>query len=127
MARDVDKIRVLVVDDSEFVTRKLQDIMEKANMDVVAVANNGIDALKMFKEYKPDIITMDINMPDMDGLSALKLIHQIDPDAKVIILSSMSSRDKVIDAMREGAKGFITKPFVSEKVIATISKTHYKG
>ena len=127
MAKDMDRIRVLIVDDSEFVTRKLQDIMEKANMEVVAIANNGIDALKMFKEYKPDVITMDINMPDMDGLSALKLIHQMNPEAKIIMLSSMSSKDKVIDAMREGAKGFITKPFVSEKVIATITKTHYKG
>ncbi|MDX9703017.1 MAG: response regulator [Candidatus Auribacterota bacterium] len=127
MSIQLDKIRVLIVDDSEFVTRKLQDILEKANMDVVAVGRNGIDALRFFKEYNPDIITMDINMPDMDGLSALKLIHQINPEAKVIILSSMSSREKVIDAMREGAKGFITKPFVSEKVVAIITKTHYKG
>lgn len=127
MTMESDKIKVLIADDSEFVTRKLQEILEKANMDVVAIAHNGIDALKLFRECKPDIITMDINMPDMDGLSALTLIHQLDPNAKVIILSSMSSRDKVLDAMREGAKGFITKPFVSEKVIAIITKTHYKG
>lgn len=124
---DTDKIRVMLVDDSEFVTRKLQEILEKANMDIIAIARNGIDALKMYKEHKPDVVTMDINMPDMDGLSALKLISQLDPNAKIIMLSSMSSRDKVIDAMREGAKGFITKPFVSEKVIAIITKTYYKG
>ena len=115
-------IRIMIVDDSTFVINKLRNIAEKAQFQVVGVANDGFEALTIYKECSPDVITMDINMPNMDGLATMKLIKQISPDAKIIMLSSMSTREKVIEALKYGAKNFITKPFSPERVVAVITQ-----
>ncbi len=121
----MSNIRVLVVDDSEFVLNKLNEILEKAGFNVVGLAKNGIDALRLYKELKPDIVTLDINMPDMDGLATLKFLKQMDNTAKVIMCTSISTKQKVIEALQAGAKNFIAKPFVPEKVVAVITKTAF--
>ena len=115
-------IKIMIVDDSSFVINKLRSISEKAQFQVVGVANDGFEALTIFKECNPDVITMDINMPNMDGLATMKLIKQINPSAKIIMLSSMSTREKVIEALKYGAKNFITKPFAPERVVAVITQ-----
>jgi len=115
-------IKIMIVDDSSFVINKLRNIAEKAQFQVVGVANDGFEALTIFKECNPDVITMDINMPNMDGLATMKLIKQISPNAKIIMLSSMSTREKVIEALKYGAKNFITKPFAPERVVAVITQ-----
>jgi len=121
----MSNIRIMLVDDSDFVLNKLNEILEKAGFDVVGIAKNGIDALKIYKELKPDIVTLDINMPDMDGLATLKFLKQMDSRAKVIMCSSLSTKQKVIEALQAGAKNFIAKPFIPEKVVAVITKTAF--
>src|SRR5690606_27996797 len=109
--------RVLIVDDAIFMRMKLKDILEKNGFEVVAEAQNGLDAIEKFKSERPDLVTMDITMPDMDGITALKGIKEIDPSAKVVMCSAMGQQSMVMDAIKSGAIDFIVKPFDSERVI----------
>ncbi len=116
-------IRVMTVDDSTFVLSKLKTIFEESGMSVVGQAKNGLEALSLYKKCHPDVITLDINMPEMDGLSALENLKRLDPNVKVVMCTSLGTKNKVIEALKAGAKNFITKPFLSERVIAVIKKT----
>ena len=113
--------RVMVVDDAMFMRASLKMMMEKNGFEVCAEAENGVVAVQKYKEVKPDIVTMDITMPEMDGLQALKLIKQIDPDAKVVVVSAMGQEPVVKDAILSGAKSFIVKPFKEDFVLKTLS------
>lgn len=114
--------RVLVVDDAIFMRMKLKDILEKGGYEVIAEASNGIEAIEKFKTEKPDIVTMDITMPEMDGVTSLKSIREIDPSAKVIMCSAMGQQSMVMDAIQAGAVDFIVKPFDNDRVIQSLSK-----
>lgn len=114
--------RVLVVDDAIFMRMKLKDILEKNGYEVVAEAQNGIEAIEKYKTEKPDLVTMDITMPEMDGVAALKGIKAIDPKAKVVMCSAMGQQSMVMDAIQAGAVDFIVKPFDSDRVIQSLSK-----
>jgi two-component system chemotaxis response regulator CheY len=115
--------RILVVDDAAFMRMMIRDILTKNGYDVVGEANDGLQAIEKFKEVKPDLITMDITMPEMDGIHALKEIKKIDPNARVIMCSAMGQQAMVIDAIQAGAKDFIVKPFQPDRVIEAIKKT----
>ena len=114
--------KVLVVDDAAFMRMKLKDILEKNDYIVVAEAENGADAIEKFKVESPDIVTMDITMPEMDGVEALKEIKAIDASAKVVMCSAMGQQSMVMDAIRAGAMDFIVKPFDSGRVIQALDK-----
>jgi two-component system chemotaxis response regulator CheY len=114
--------RVLIVDDAAFMRMMIKDILEKNGYDVVAEANNGIKAVEMYKREKPDVVTMDITMPDMDGIEAVKAIREFDPDAKIIMCSAMGQQSMVMDAIRAGAKDFVVKPFQPDRVLEAIGK-----
>ena len=114
--------RVLIVDDAAFMRMMIKDILEKNGYDVVAEANNGIKAVEMYKREKPDIVTMDITMPDMDGIEAVKAIREFDPKAKIIMCSAMGQQSMVMDAIRAGAKDFVVKPFQPDRVLEAMSK-----
>lgn len=114
--------QVLVVDDAAFMRIKLKDILEKNNYEVVGEAENGIQAIEKYKELSPDIVTMDITMPEMDGVEALKEIHAFDPSAKILMCSAMGQQSMVMDAIRAGAVDFIVKPFDTERVIHALDK-----
>jgi len=114
--------RVLIVDDAAFMRMMIKDILEKNGYDVVAEANNGIKAVEMYKREKPDIVTMDITMPDMDGIEAVKAIREFDPAAKIIMCSAMGQQSMVMDAIRAGAKDFVVKPFQPDRVLEAIGK-----
>ena len=114
--------RVLIVDDAAFMRMMIKDILEKNGYDVVAEANNGIKAVEMYKKERPDIVTMDITMPDMDGIEAVKAIKEFDPSAKIIMCSAMGQQSMVMDAIRAGAKDFVVKPFQPDKVLEALSK-----
>lgn len=114
--------RVLIVDDAAFMRIKLKDILEKNNYEVVGEAENGIEAIEKYKEVSPDIVTMDITMPEMDGVEALKEIKAFDPNAKVLMCSAMGQQSMVMDAIRTGAVDFIVKPFDTERVIHALDK-----
>lgn len=101
---------------------KLKDILEKNGYEVVAEAQNGADAIEKYKAEKPDIVTMDITMPEMNGIEALQKIKKIDPSAKVIMCSAMGQQAMVMEAIQSGALDFIVKPFETDRVIDSIVK-----
>lgn len=115
--------RILIVDDAAFMRMMIRDILTKNGYEVVAEANDGLQAIEKYKEVKPDLVTMDITMPEMDGIQSLKEIRKIDPNAKVIMCSAMGQQAMVIDAIQAGAKDFIVKPFQADRVIEAIKKT----
>jgi two-component system chemotaxis response regulator CheY len=114
--------RIMIVDDAIFMRMKLKDILEKNGYDVVAEAQNGADAIEKYRAERPDIVTMDITMPEMDGIEALKGIKKIDPAAKVIMCSAMGQQAMVMEAIQSGALDFIVKPFETDRVIDSIQK-----
>jgi len=114
--------RVLIVDDAIFMRMKLKDILEKNGYEVVAEAQNGLEAIEKYKAEKPDLVTMDITMPEMDGVAALKGIKAVDPAAKVVMCSAMGQQSMVMDAIQAGAVDFIVKPFDSDRVIQSLNK-----
>ena len=114
--------RVLIVDDAIFMRMKLKDILEKNGYEVVAEAQNGLEAIEKYKAEKPDLVTMDITMPEMDGVAALKGIKAVDPGAKVVMCSAMGQQSMVMDAIQAGAVDFIVKPFDSDRVIQSLNK-----
>ncbi|MDU4697780.1 MULTISPECIES: response regulator [Paenibacillus] len=115
--------RILIVDDAAFMRMMIRDILTKNGFEVVGEAQDGAQAIEKFKELHPDLITMDITMPEMDGIAALKEIKKLDPNARVIMCSAMGQQAMVIDAIQAGAKDFIVKPFQSDRVIEAINKT----
>lgn len=114
---------ILIVDDAAFMRMMIKDILSKNGFEVVGEANDGIQAIEKYKELNPDLVTMDITMPEMDGITALKEIRNYDPNAKVIMCSAMGQQAMVIDAIQAGAKDFIVKPFQADRVVEAISKT----
>ncbi|UOQ85586.1 response regulator [Gracilibacillus salinarum] len=113
---------VLIVDDAAFMRMMIKDILTKNGYDVVGEAQDGQEAVEKYKELKPNLVTMDITMPEMDGIAALKEIRASDEDAKIIMCSAMGQQAMVIDAIQAGAKDFIVKPFQADRVIEAISK-----
>lgn len=114
--------RVLIVDDAAFMRMMIKDILEKNGYQVVGEASNGLKAVEIYKAERPDVVTMDITMPDMDGIEAVKAIKAFDPAAKVIMCSAMGQQTMVMDAIRSGARDFIVKPFQAERVLEAIRK-----
>lgn len=114
--------KVLIVDDSLMMRKMLKDIVEKEGYKVVAEASNGEEAIQKYKMTKPDLVTMDITMPEMNGIQALIELKKIDDNVKVIMLTAMGQKTMVIDAIKHGAKDFLIKPFEKEKLISSISK-----
>ncbi len=114
--------RVLIVDDAAFMRMLLKDIISKGGYEVVGEASNGAEAVEKYKEVKPDIVTMDITMPDMNGIEATKKIMEIDPNANIIMCSAMGQQMMVVEAIQAGAKDFIVKPFQQGRVVEALSK-----
>lgn len=111
---------ILIVDDSEMFREIIKDIFEKAGETVVGMAANGVEGVEMFMKLRPDITTMDITMPEMGGVEALRRIMEEDPDAKVIMVSSAGQEDKVNEAMILGACAFLQKPYELDKVLEAV-------
>ena len=114
--------KVLVVDDAAFMRMMIKDILTKNGYDVVGEAENGAIAVEKYKELSPDLVTMDITMPEMDGIAAVKEIKASDPKATIIMCSAMGQQSMVIDAIQAGARDFIVKPFQPDRVLEAVSK-----
>lgn len=112
--------KVLVVDDAVFMRTVLKKMLEEEGMEIVGEAGNGEDAILKAKELKPDVITLDITMPVMDGLVALEKILEVSPNSRVIMCSAMGQQAMVVDAIKAGAKDFVVKPFQKPRVIEAI-------
>lgn len=115
--------KVLIVDDAAFMRMMIKEILSKNGYTVVGEASDGAQAVEKYKELGPDLVTMDITMPEMDGITALKEIKKLDPNARIIMCSAMGQQAMVIDAIQAGAKDFIVKPFQADRVIEAIKKT----
>ena len=115
-------VRVLVVDDAAFMRMMVKDILSKNGYEVVGEAENGMKALEKYQELKPDLVTMDITMPEMDGISAVKEIKKVDPNAKIVMCSAMGQQAMVIEAIQAGARDFIVKPFQPDRVLEAVRK-----
>ena len=113
---------ILVCDDAAFMRMMIKDILTKNGYNVAGEAENGLKAIEKFNETKPDIVLMDITMPEMDGIQALKKIKELDPAANVIMCSAMGQQAMVIEAIQSGAKDFIVKPFQAERVLEAVKK-----
>ncbi len=116
------KIRVLIAEDSFIMRNNLRQIFESSNFEVVAEAATGIQACYDYDHYKPDLVTMDINMPVMDGITALKNIINKYPEAKIIMVSAEGQRKKLLQAMKYGAKHYLVKPINKEKTLETVKE-----
>lgn len=114
--------RILIVDDAAFMRMMIKDILTKNGYEVVGEAQDGAEAVDKYQELLPDLVTMDITMPEMDGITALKKIKEINPNAIIIMCSAMGQQAMVIDAIQAGAKDFIVKPFQADRVIEAIQK-----
>ncbi|WP_156289074.1 response regulator [Oceanobacillus salinisoli] len=114
--------QILIVDDAAFMRMMIKDILTKNGFEVVGEASDGAEAVEQYKELTPDLVTMDITMPEMDGITALKQIREINSEAKIIMCSAMGQQAMVIDAIQAGAKDFIVKPFQADRVIEAIQK-----
>lgn len=113
--------KVLIVDDAAFMRLNLKNIL-KESYEVVGEAKNGQEAVEMYQEFQPDFVTMDITMPVMDGLEAIKTIKDIDSDACIVVCSAMGQQKMIIQAIEAGAKDFIVKPFDETRVIEAVNK-----
>ncbi len=114
--------RILIVDDAAFMRMMIKDILTKNDYEVVGEAENGLKAIEKYKELTPDLVLMDITMPELDGIQAVKQIKAHDPAAKVIMCSAMGQQAMVIESIQAGARDFIVKPFQAERVIEAIQK-----
>lgn len=112
---------VLVVDDAQFMRMRLNKLLTDAGHQVVEAAN-GLEALEKYEQHSPDIVMMDITMPEMDGLTALKELRQRHPDAKIIMCSALGQQSAVLEAIKAGAKDFIVKPFEPDRVLQAVGK-----
>ncbi len=112
---------VLLVDDAAFMRLNLKNIL-KDEYEIAGEAQNGKEAVEMYKELSPDFVTMDITMPEMDGLEAIEVIMKLDPDAQIVVCSAMGQQKMIISAIEAGAKDFIVKPFKEERVLEAVKK-----
>ncbi len=119
--------RILVVDDAMFMRVGLKNILQSGGHEVVAEAENGEDAIEKFKQFKPDLVTMDITMPKLDGIAATRAIKEIDPAANIVMVTAMGQKHMVLQAIEAGARDFSVKPFQPERVLAGVKKIVGEG
>lgn len=114
--------RVLIVDDAAFMRMMIKNIITKNGYEVVGEAENGVVAVELYKQLRPDLVTMDITMPEMDGIAGVKAIRAIDPSANIIMVSAMGQQAMVMEAIQAGAKDFIVKPFQQERILQAMER-----
>lgn len=114
--------KILLVDDAEFVRMKARKILLEAGYSDIAEASNGQDAIEQYNLYRPDLVMLDITMPVKDGLTALRELKQLDPQAKVVMVSAIGQKATVLEAIKAGASDFVLKPYDPEKLVAAVKK-----
>jgi two-component system chemotaxis response regulator CheY len=117
-----ERMKLLVVDDSNIMRRAISKYLGNTSLELVGTAGDGMEALKLFQETLPDLVTMDITMPKMDGLDSLKKILEIKEDTKILVVSALSDKATGLKALTLGAKGFLSKPFTQEELVEEIRR-----
>lgn len=115
-------MRLLIVDDSNMIRQAIESWLVSQNHEVVGQARNGVEALELFKQHKPDIVTLDITMPEMDGLEALEKMKALDSGARIIIISALASKEVAIEALKKGAATFVQKPITKQDLVDAIAE-----
>lgn len=113
---------ILIVDDAAFMRMMIKDVLTKNNYEVLGEAENGKKAIEKYQELNPDLVIMDITMPEVNGIEAVKKIKEINPEARVVMCSAMGQQAMVIEAIQAGAKDFIVKPFQADRVVEAVKK-----
>ncbi len=113
---------ILIVDDSKTSRKLLRELLETNGFEIAGEAVDGEEGYQMFKSLHPDLVTMDITMPKMDGIESLSLIRHVDENAKVIMITAAGQREKMVEALKRGAEDFLTKPFDANRVVETIKE-----
>ena len=116
----MEDVTFLVVDDAIFMRTVLKKMLSEAGFTVIGEAGNGLQAIEMAEQLKPDIVTLDITMPEMDGIEAIEKILEVSPDTKIIMCSAMGQHSKVVEAIKKGARDFVVKPFEKTRVLQAI-------
>jgi two-component system chemotaxis response regulator CheY len=114
--------RLLVVDDALFMRKLIRGVAAEAGWDVVGEAGNGAEAVMLYQQHQPDLVTMDLVMPVMGGLEALRQIRALDPQAKVVVVTALDQKQALMDSIRDGAIDFIVKPFERQRVLNLLAK-----
>jgi two-component system, chemotaxis family, chemotaxis protein CheY len=114
--------RVLIVDDAAFMRKMLGDVLARGGHEVIGEGANGAEAIDQFQALRPDIMTLDITMPEKDGLAALREILTLEPAARIVMCSALGQESKVLEAIKAGAKDFVVKPFQPDRVLDAIGK-----
>lgn len=115
-------VRVLLVDDTAFMRRMLRDLLTKEGYEVVAEAGNGREAVEQYRQERPDLVIMDITMPEMDGIAAVREIIAGDPQARIVMCSALGQQELVLESLEAGALDFVMKPFLPDKVLEAVRK-----
>lgn len=115
------KYKLMIVDDSCIIRNRIERCFSQGQFEIVAQAGDGVDAIKKYKRFKPDIITMDLTMPHMDGLACIKELCALDPEVDILVVSALSDRATALDSLEYGARGFICKPFTDEQLIKALN------
>jgi two-component system chemotaxis response regulator CheY len=113
---------VLIVDDAEFMRLMLRDILDEMGLKTVGEAGDGCEALDLYRRLQPDLVALDITMPGRDGIATLREILAVDPEARVVMITALGQKDKVLESIQAGARDFIVKPFDPERVQATVGR-----
>ncbi len=114
--------KVLITDDTAFMRMTLRNVLEKNGYEVVGEAADGQQAVEQYNQFKPDLVTMDITMPNMDGIAAVKKIMEHDPGACIVMVSAMGQKALVVEALTAGARDFIVKPFQPDRIMESLAK-----
>ena len=114
--------KILIVDDSRTSRKMLRNILESNGHEIIDEAVNGQEGVQKFQALKPDVVTLDITMPVVDGVEALKMIKALDPDSKVVMVTAVGQKNKMIECIKAGANEFLTKPFEQQEIVDVINK-----
>ena len=114
--------KLMIVDDSHIIRKRIESSLRDLAIEVVATAGDGEAAVRLFKEHKPDVITMDLTMPNMDGLECIRQIRALSKDTSILVVSALSDRQTGLKALQYGARGFICKPFTDEQLVMSLTK-----
>jgi len=120
-------IKLLVVDDSSIICRKIERSVKVSGLNIVGIAHNGLEAVKLFKKHDPDLVTLDLTMPEMDGLETVSALLAIKPETLVLVVSALADKATAIEAIRRGAHGFLCKPFTDQELNEALTELLESG
>ncbi len=114
--------KLLIADDSNIIRNKIARALEAYGLEIVGMAPNGKQALQLFQETRPQVVTMDLTMPEMDGIECIRKLHALDPTVRILVVSALADKATAIQALKEGAQGFLCKPFTADELTEAIGE-----